>query len=179
MKYGEINLQEILRAFSVLVFAFGLLLFFQNDSFAQSDKILFEITRSGFSRGTTSKDVLRIYKSGRVDCESSKERTGKTSGSKKNKCHQLGKTAIAELISLAGEPSFIKAKDEYDLPGGGTDYSSKRIIVSFLNKNSKTISLNSPPNFFGDDMTDSLPEAVKEFISKIAEINDSFKLPSS
>ena len=177
MKYGEINLQEILRVFSVLVFALGLLLFLQNDSFAQSDKILFEVTRSGFSRGT-SKDVLRIYKSGRVDCESSEKRNGKTSNSKKTKCFQLGKTVIARLIKLASEPSFLKAKDEYDLPGSGIDYSSKRIIVSFLNKNSKTISLNSPPDF-GDDMTDSLPEAVKEFISKIAEINDSFKLPSS
>ncbi len=181
-----VNSPKIRHGYIVFVFSAILLLMLQNDVAAQkrtppktADQILFEITRSGFSRGNISKEVLHIYKSGRVDCESSKQRNGKTSNSKKTKCHQLGKTAIAELIRLAGKSSFLEAKDEYDLPGGGMDYSSKRIIVSFLNKNSKTISLNSPPNFYEEDITDSLPETVKEFIGEIAKINDSFKLPSS
>lgn len=182
---GVVNFPKIQHGYLIFVFSAILLLTLQSDAFAQkktppktADQILFEISRSGFSRGITSKDVLLVYKNGRVDCESSKQQFRKTSNSKKPKCFQLGKSAIAELIRLAGEPSFIKATDKYDLPGGGTDYSSKRIIVSFLNKNSKTISLNSPLNFYEEDMTDSLPEAVKEFISKIAEIDDSFKLPS-
>ena len=117
-------------------------------------------------------------KAGELIAKAQRSEPEKLPAVKKNKCHQLGKTAIAELIRLAGESSFLEAKDEYDLPGGGRDFSSKRIIVSFLNKNSKSISLNSPPDF-GDNMTDSLPEAVEQFISKIAEIDDSFKLPSS
>ena len=182
---GIVNSPKIRHGYLVFVFSAVLLLTLQNDAAAQkktppktAEQILFEITRSGFSRENTSKNVLLVFKSGRVDCENSKQRNGKTSNSKKTKCFQLGKSAIAELIRLAGEASFLTANDSYDLPGGGIDYSAKRIIVSFLNKNSKVIKLNSPPDF-GGDTADSPPESVMEFIGKIAAIDDSFKLPSN
>jgi hypothetical protein len=157
------------------------MVFLQISSFAQKtpkpkEVLPFEISKYSASGGfrTSSKSVLLIYQSGRIDCQSSRyDPRGKKIESRKNKCFQISKEKITELTELAEKTDFLEAKDDYSFFAGGADYGKDFSITYFKADGEKNIRLTNPRQ---SENNIELPESVTSFIEKIAEIDETMEI---
>lgn len=171
-------MKSLIRIFCIVSF---LMFFLQISSFAQRtpnprEVLLFEISKYAAPGGfrTSSTKVLLIYKSGRIDCQSSHyDPRGKKIESRKNKCFQISKEKITELTELAEKTDFLEAKDDYSFFVGGADYGTEYSITYFKADGEKNIRLTNPRQ---SENNIELPESVTSFIEKIAEIDETMEV---
>lgn len=161
------------------------MIFLQKDSFAQKtskakEAILFEIRKYSGSGGvwTSSEKSLYIYQSGRIAFKSTSKvpfgpRRGENIVSKTNRCFQITKEKLSELIELAGNTDFLESNDRYLFFAGGVDWGASFTINHIAEGGNKSISLT---DIKGSKNAAPLPDSVTSFIDKIAEIDETMKI---
>ncbi len=137
-----------------------------------ADKMVFEVVREGWSMGRVHAYTLQLYRSGRVTYLKASSKMGREK-------YHIEKTAtaksqvkkISDLIMLANQTDFLNAKSEYKTYGAGVDAGQRGRIIYYGKRGKQTIEL-APYQSRRGERAEPLPESLKEFLSKVSEIEN-------
>lgn len=144
-----------------------------NCAFTKSDEVLFKFVRGSFENLKTREEILLIYKSGRIECESFSKDYGKQFLEPlKPPCLQISRERVNELTKLAEDEDFLKAAKSYKVFERGVDYGYWAVITYYRKGGEKTVELD---NKYHHETADSLPKSVEKFLEKLEEIENQSK----
>lgn len=146
-----------------------------NCAFTKSDEVLFKFVRGSFENLKTREEILLIYKSGKIECESFRQEQGKEFHSPKTACLNISQETVKELTKHSEESDFRNAAKSYKVFERGVDYGSWAIIQSFRKEGEKTVKLDNYDKNH-NEKADSLPKSVAKFLQKLAEIDEDLEI---